>query len=42
MKSFLVACVTAIVLAVIGWGVLDSIQRPADEAFSTPYVRVGA
>jgi hypothetical protein len=42
MKSFLIACVAAIVLAVIGWGMLDSIQRPVDEAFTTPYVRVGA
>jgi len=40
MKSFVIACIAAIVIAVIGWGALDSVQEPANQAFSTPYVRV--
>jgi hypothetical protein len=42
MKTFIVACAAAIVIAVIGVVVLDSMQKPADEAYSTPYVRLGA
>ena len=42
MKVFLVACLAAIVLAVISWIVLNSVQEPADRAFATPpYTRVG-
>ena len=40
MKSFIIACVAAIVIAVIGVFVLDSVQKPVDQAFTTPYVRV--
>ena len=40
MKSFVIACIAAIVIAVIGWGVLNSVQKPADQAFATSYVRV--
>ncbi len=42
MKSFLVACVAAIVIAVVCGVVLNSIQEPADRAFSTTGVRLGA
>jgi len=42
MKTFIVACAAAIVIAVIGVVVLNSVQKPADEAYSTPYVRLGA
>lgn len=42
MKSFVIACVTAIVIAIIGGVVLTSFQEPADEAFSTSSVRLGA
>jgi hypothetical protein len=43
MKVFLIACVTAIVLAVIGGVVLNGIQQPASQAFSSPTgVRLGA
>ncbi len=35
MKTFLVACVAAIVIAVIGGVVLNGIQQPADKAFTT-------
>jgi hypothetical protein len=40
MKTFIIACVAAIVIAIVGWGVLDSVQKPAEQAFSTPYARV--
>ena len=39
MKAFIVACVAAIVIAVIGGFALNSVQEPADEAFSTSSVR---
>jgi hypothetical protein len=42
MKSFIAACVVAIVLAVIGGVVLASIQEPVDQAFTTSSVRLGA
>ena len=42
MKTFIVACVAAIVLAVIGGVVLNSIQEPVDKAFTTTGVRLGA
>ncbi len=42
MKTFLIACVAAIVIAVIGGVVLNGIQRPADKAFTTESVRLGA
>jgi hypothetical protein len=42
MKSFVIACATAIVIAIIGVFVLDSVQQPVSQAFSTPYARVGA
>ena len=43
MKTFLIACVTAIVIAVIGGVVLNGIQEPVDKAFSSPTgVRLGA
>ena len=42
MKAFLAACIAAIVLAAIGWIVLNRMQEPADRAFATPlYTRVG-
>jgi hypothetical protein len=42
MRSFIVACVAAIVIAVIGGVVLNSIQEPVDKAFTTNAVRLGA
>jgi hypothetical protein len=43
MKSFLVACLTAIVLAVIGGVVLNSVPDTAEKAFSSSTgVRLGA
>ncbi|MEJ2375379.1 MAG: hypothetical protein P8Y53_06445 [Pseudolabrys sp.] len=40
MKSFIIACVAAAVIAIIGVYVLNSFQQPVAQAFSTPYVRV--
>jgi hypothetical protein len=40
MKSFIIACAAAVVIAVVGGIVLDSMQEPVDQAFTTPYVRV--
>ena len=42
MKSFIFACVAAVVIAVISGVVLNSIQEPADKAYSTIGVRLGA
>jgi cell division protein FtsN len=35
MKAFIMACVAAIVLAVIGGVVLNVVQKPADHSFSS-------
>ena len=40
MKSFVLACVAAIAIATVGGFVLNSVQKPADEAFSTTGVRL--
>ena len=41
MKSFLFACVAAIVIAAIGGYVLNSVvQKPTDQAYSTTGVRL--
>jgi hypothetical protein len=43
MKSFLVACVVAIVIAAIGGVVLNGMQQQADKAYTLPdSVRIGA
>lgn len=41
MKTFVIACVTAIVIAVVGGVVLSGVQEPADQAFTTSAVRLG-
>jgi len=40
MKAFFVACLAAAVIAICAVVVLNSIQRPADAAFSTQGVRL--
>ena len=40
MRSFVVACVAAVVIAIGGAAVLDHYQKPADVAFSTSGVRI--
>ena len=42
MKAFFVACLAAIVLAGIGVVVLNGVQKAADQAFTSPYARLGA
>ncbi len=43
MKSFIIACVAAVVIAVIGGVVLNGINEPADKAYSSASgVRLGA
>jgi hypothetical protein len=43
MKAFVIACVAAVIIAVVGGLVLNSVQEPADKAFSSgPSVRLGA
>jgi hypothetical protein len=41
MRAFLLACVAAVVIAVIGVFVLNSIQESADQAFTTSAVGLG-
>ncbi len=41
MKSFIAGCVVAIMIAIIGNVVLNTIQEPAGAAFSTEAVRLG-
>ena len=40
MKSFLLACVSAIVLAAIAAAVLNRVQEPVQQAFATTGVRL--
>ena len=40
MKTFLLACVGAAVLAFLAAGALDTIQEPVSEAFATTSVRL--
>jgi hypothetical protein len=42
MKAFIIACLAAVVFAVIGAVVLNGFQEPVDKAFSTSAVRLGA
>jgi cell division protein FtsN len=43
MKAFIVACVAAVVIAVVCGVVLNTVQEPADRAFtSETSVRLGA
>lgn len=43
MKTFIIACVTAVIIAVIGGVVLNGMQEPVDKAFtSASSVRLGA
>lgn len=43
MKTFIIACVAAVVIAVVGAVALSKYQEPVDEAFASPSsVRLGA
>ena len=41
MKTFIIACAAAIVIAVIGGVVLDGMQETAQTVFSSSAVRLG-
>ncbi len=41
MKSFLLACVAAIAIAIISGLVLNVVQKSVDQAFTTESVRLG-
>lgn len=36
MKSFLSACIAAVVIAIGGWMMLSQFQKPVDQAYSSP------
>jgi hypothetical protein len=40
MRSFIVACIAALVIAALGAAILNVYQTPASEAFSTEAVRI--
>ena len=40
MRSFVAACIAALVIAIVGAVVLNHYQKPADAAFSTSSVRL--
>ena len=40
MKSFILACIAAVAIATVAGFALNSVQKPADEAFSTTGVRL--
>ena len=40
MKAFLLACVAAIVVAVLAAAVLNRVQEPVEQAFATTAVRL--
>jgi hypothetical protein len=42
MKAFVIACLAAVVIAAIGVVALNALQQPADQAFTSPYARLGA
>jgi hypothetical protein len=40
MKSFLLACVAAVVIATVAGFALNTVQKPSEEAYSTTGVRL--
>jgi len=40
MKSFLLACIAAVVIATVAGFALNTVQKPSDEAYSTTGVRL--
>ena len=40
MKTFVLACIVAIVFAALSVAVLDTLQRPVQQAFATSSVRL--
>ena len=42
MRTFFLACAAALVIAIVGVAVLESVQQRADRAFTTTGVRLGS
>lgn len=40
MKAFLIACAVAAIIAVVSAGILNTIQKPVEQAFATTAVRL--
>jgi hypothetical protein len=40
MRSFIIACIAAVVIAAIGAIILNFVQEPADVAFTTESARI--
>ena len=40
MKIFLLACITAVIVAAVAVGILDKVQQPVEQAFATTGVRL--
>jgi len=40
MRSFIIACIAAVVIAIIGAVILNFIQEPAEVAFTTESARI--
>jgi hypothetical protein len=40
MKAFVIACLAAVVIAAISVVALDSLQKPADKAFTSPWAQL--
>jgi hypothetical protein len=40
MKIFLLACITAVIVATVAVGILDKVQQPVEQAFATSGVRL--
>lgn len=42
MKTIIIACAAAIIIAIIGGVVLNGMQEPVDKVFTSNAVRLGA
>ena len=40
MKIFLLACITAVIVAAVAVGILDKVQQPVEQAFAMSGVRL--
>ena len=42
MKTFIIACVVAVIVAAVGGIALETVQKQSDKAFATTGVRLGS
>jgi hypothetical protein len=40
MKIFVLACIAAVIVAAVAFGILDKVQQPVEQAFATSGVRL--